>query len=79
MCIRDSLRFPFTEACLAVVVEDVGDGPPGASDDEVVGIDELAPQPFGQQAADGGLARAHEAGEDDVVIDHAPIMPQLGL
>ena len=34
--------------------------------DEHIGIDELVPEPFGEQPTDGGLAGAHEASEHDV-------------
>ena len=45
--------------------EDVGNLAVAFFDDHI-GVDELVPELLGEQAADGGLAGAHEAGEHDV-------------
>ncbi len=66
-------RLPRTEARLTVVAEDVGDGPAGAGDDQLVRIHKGAPQPPGQQTADGCLARAHETGQDYVLVYHVSL------
>src|SRR5690606_30296417 len=55
---------------LAVAGEDLGDRAVGDLLQGVVGVDELAVEPGGQPLADGGLARAHEAHQDDVGDGH---------
>jgi hypothetical protein len=53
------------EAGLAVLGEDVGDGEGCARLDVGVEVEEVPAEPVREQAADGGLTRAHEAGKDD--------------
>jgi len=52
------------EMGLAVGGEDGGDREAGAGFDGGVEIEEVPAEALGEQAADGGLAGAHEAGED---------------
>ena len=53
------------EMRLAEGGEDLGDGDAGEIGNEVVEIEEGPAEMRGEVAADGGLAGAHEAGEDD--------------
>ena len=62
--------FVVAEGGFALGGEDFGDGVAGALDDEVVGIDEGVVEDVGEFAADGGLAGAHEANEDNVLGGH---------
>jgi len=59
------LRFKLTEAGFAVRGEDGWDGHVGAGLDVSVEVEEVPAEAVGEQAADGGLAGAHEAGEDE--------------
>ncbi len=54
------------EAIFAALAEDLGNRGGLALLDERVEIDERAPEPLGHHTADRALARAHEAGEEDV-------------
>jgi hypothetical protein len=53
------------EGGLALVDEDVGDGPALGGDDVVVGVPVADPQPLGQQLPHRGLAHAHGADQHD--------------
>jgi len=53
------------EGSLAVAGEELGDGYASFGLDYVVHIDEAPTEAGGDKRADGGFARAHEAGEDD--------------
>ena len=61
----DDARFAGAEIGLAVRGEDVLDGHAGGRLDLVVAVDEVAAEPAGEAAADGGLAGAHHADEHD--------------
>ena len=58
-------RFELAEAGFAVGGEDVRDGEAGAGFDVGIEVEEVPAEALGEQAADGGLAGAHEAGEDE--------------
>jgi len=53
------------ETSLAVALEELGDGGSGAVLQVGVDVEEGPADACGEDAADGGLARSHEAGEDD--------------
>ena len=57
------LRFEFPELLGTIGDEDVGNGPPGSADDLVIGIDEVDPEPVGEQPTDGRFPRTHEPDE----------------
>ena len=59
------LRRP--EGLLAFLGKDGGDGLAKAFDQQRVHIDKAPPQPCGQQPAHRGFARAHKAGDDNVL------------
>jgi hypothetical protein len=61
----DGFVFTLAERGFAVAGEELGDGCTGLGLDYVIHIDEAPAQAGSDQRADGGLARAHEAGEDD--------------
>ena len=50
------------ELCFAVAGEELGDGRAGFRLDHIVHIDEAPAQAASKERADGGFARAHEAG-----------------
>ena len=52
---------------LAVGGEDGGDAEAGAGLDGGVEVEEVPAEAIGEQAADGGLAGAHESGENEAV------------
>ena len=52
---------------IARVAEKIGNGLAGAGDDDLIGVDERAAQAFRQPSSGRRLARAHEAGQDDIV------------
>src|SRR5713101_4837896 len=56
------------EVRLALRGEDLGDGAPLLGGDHVVGLEEAAPEPLGQDAPDRRLARSHETHKDHIVI-----------
>src|SRR5712692_623343 len=56
------------EVRLALRGEDLGNGAPLLGGDHVVGLDEAAPEPLGQDAPDRRLARSHESHENHIVI-----------
>ena len=64
----DDLALAFAEIGLAMIGEDLGNALSGGEFDLVVGIDEGNAELFGEPAADGGLAGAHQADKDDRVI-----------
>ena len=66
--VADDVRFAPAEARLAFDFEDPRDRGAGAGFDLMVGIDEALAQLARKQPADGGLARPHQADEDDVVF-----------
>ena len=66
------LGFQAAEHRLAILAEDLGDGPAVAADDHVIGLHEAAPEPPRQQSADRRLPGAHEADENDVIRSHPP-------
>src|SRR5712692_4747142 len=55
------------EVRLALRGEDLGDGAPLLGRDHVVGLDEAAPEPPGEEPPDRRLACSHESHEDNVV------------
>ena len=59
--------FQVTKRKLPVLREDRGNGFAGHRCDAFVEVDEGAAQPLGHQPSDARLARAHEAGQDDIV------------
>lgn len=59
-----------TEVLLALVVEDLRDRLAGLGDDVRVGVPVGGAEPGGEQFADGGLADAHRADEDDQGAAH---------
>ena len=61
----EGLRLKLAEVGFAVGGEDGGDGEAGAGLDVGVEVEELPAEAGGEQAADGGFAGAHEAGEDE--------------
>ena len=61
----DGLMLPLAEGGLAVAGEDFGDGHASLGLDHVVHVEEAPAQASGDERTDRGLARAHEAGEDD--------------
>jgi hypothetical protein len=61
----EGLGFELAEVALAVGGEDGRDGEAGAGLDEGVEVEEVPAEAGGEQAAYGGLAGAHEAGEDE--------------
>jgi len=58
------------EDSLALLRENPADRLAGPLLDDLVHVDEEAAQPFGHGPAHGRLARAHEAGQNDVVLIH---------
>jgi len=48
-----------------VTLEELGDGGSGAVLEMGVEVEEVPAEALGEEAADGGLAGAHEAGEDE--------------
>ena len=59
------LALDLPERILAAGPEDLGDLAVALLD-QLIGVDELVAQLFGEQTTDGGLAGAHEAGEHNV-------------
>src|ERR1035437_562469 len=57
------LPFQGAESRLTFPRKNVGDCPPGAGLDEIVRVEKIKMQMLGDHAANGGLARAHEADE----------------
>jgi hypothetical protein len=53
------------EGRLALVDEDLGDGPALLGDDVVVGVPVAHAEPLGEQLSDGGLAHPHRADQHD--------------
>ena len=64
----DHVPLPGAEAGLSLALEDVGDVHAGAAFDDLVAVEELELQFLGELAADGGLARAHRADQEDAVL-----------
>ena len=62
---RDDSALALAEGRFAVAREELGDGYASFGLDYVVHIDEAPTEAGGDKRADGGFARAHEAGEDD--------------
>jgi len=58
-------RFEAAEVGFAVALEELGDGGSGAGLEVGVEVQEAPVEAGGEKAADGGLARSHEAGEDE--------------
>lgn len=61
------IPFPLPEKAFSVPGENVGNGPPFPLFDQLVHVAENHARPFGKLLADCGLARSHEAEQDDVV------------
>jgi hypothetical protein len=57
--------FEAAEVGLAVALEELGDGGVGAGLKVGVEVEEAPVEAGGEEAADGGLTRSHEAGEDE--------------
>ena len=57
--------FEAAEVGLAVLCEELGDGGAGAGFEVGVEVEEAPVEAGGEEAAYGGLARSHEAGEDE--------------
>jgi hypothetical protein len=64
----DHVGFAPAEAGLAFDLEDPRHRRAGAGLDLVVGIDEAHAQPARQHAPDGGLAGAHQADQEDILV-----------
>ena len=62
---RDDRDLAGAEIGLAMQLEDVLDRHPRGLLDLLVAVDEVAVEPVGEAAADGGLARAHHADEHE--------------
>src|SRR5689334_24050161 len=67
-----STLFPYTTLFRSLDLEDGRDRHARALREEAVGIDELAPEASRERPADGGLAGAHHADEEDVAASHRP-------
>jgi hypothetical protein len=61
----ESSGFEAAEVGLAVALEELGDGGSGAGFEVGVQVEELPVEAGGEETADGGLARSHEACEDE--------------
>jgi len=57
--------FEAAEADFPMLLEELGDGGVGAGFEVVVEVEEVPADAGGEEAADGGFACAHEAGEDE--------------
>ncbi len=63
----DGDGFNLAESGFPVGAKDLADFAPRSGFDEFVGVDELEPDAFGEDASHGGFPAAHEADEDDVL------------
>jgi len=61
----DGCMFAVAEGCFAVARKELGDGAAGLGFDDVIHIDKAPTELRRDERANGGFARAHEAGEDD--------------
>src|SRR5690606_19324019 len=74
---QDDALLQSAELRLAITLEEFGDGHAGGGLDFVVAVDEGHTEFGGDAAADGGLAGAHQADEDDGPV--AQPLQQTGM